>query len=204
MTQPYPITEKITHVADALSLLLEQFKRMPRMVGVVTAFVAQVQELETAWYSLLTEVNIDTGVGASLDIIGSILGVPRYGLADDVYRVRLRVEVLIRASHGTVDDLLRIMTAATALVPLVTSSLVEPSPATALCTIVGTVPLTFPGELLGFLNRARSLGVQLFLQNDFELAFTLATGLTEELDLTHGWGDDANPVTGGKLSGVGA
>jgi hypothetical protein len=172
------------------------------MVGVLRAMVEQVQELEVVWYDILTKVNINEGVGDQLDLVGAWLGVPRYGLSDATYRVRLRVEILVRNSYGTMNDLLGIMVAALALETGVTVTLEEPSPATALATIIGTVPAGTSELILGFLNRARALGVKLFLQNIFDNPFTLADTGAEELDTTHGWGDDGNPATGGKLSGV--
>lgn len=200
MGWPYTRNDEVEETA--LAVLLEQFRNKPRMEGLLSALVGPFQELETVFWDLLTKVNINDGTGDQLDLVGKWLGLKRYGLDDETYRVRLRVEVLIRASNGTINDLLRIMVAALALQTGVTTSLEEPSPATALVHIVGTVPVGMPQEILSFLNRARPLGVKLFLQWEYDGAFTFSDSLSEEADSSHGWGDSTNPVTGGVFSGV--
>lgn len=198
----YVLTKNETVAATAVGLLLQQFKGKPRMEGLLSAFVGPFQELENVFWDILTKVNIDTGESHQLDLIGSWLGVKRYGLSDATYRVRLRVEILIAASNGTINDLMRIMVAALALQTGVTSVLTEPSPATALVRILGTIPAGMPQEILWFLNRARPLGVKLYLQWEYDNAFTFASGSTPELDTDHGWGSATNPAIGGLFSGV--
>lgn len=198
----YSVSPKTTVVAEAIDTLLQQFKTKPRMVGVLSALVAGVQEAENALVPLFTDVNLDTGVGHQLDLIGKLIGTKRYGVSDTVYRVRLRVEILVKNSAGTLEQLLEIMRVATSLYPGTTCNIQQAGVATVLASLTGPVPVSLPTELFLFLDRARALGVQLFLNYSPDDAFTLATGLTEELDTTHGWGDDTNPVTGGELSGV--
>lgn len=199
---PWPYTKNEGVAATALATLLEQHRNKPRKEGLLSALVSPFQELETVFWDLLTKVNINEGEGDQLDLVGKWLGVKRYGLSDTTYRVRLRVEILVRASNGTVNDLLRIMVAALALQTGVTPALEEPSPATGLARIIGTVPPGMPQEILGFLNRARPLGVKLFLQWEYDEAFTFSDSLSEEADSSHGWGDSTNPATGGAFSGV--
>lgn len=198
----YPVTPKTTVVEEAVATLLQQFKTKPRMVGVLTSLVGGVQGIETALGDLFSKINLETGVGHQLDLIGKLIGVKRYGVSDTVYRVRLRVEILVKNSAGTLEQLLEIMRVATSLYPGTAFNIQQAGVATVVASLSGPVPVSLPIELFLFLDRARALGVQLFLNYSPDDAFTLATGLTEELDTTHGWGDDTNPATGGKLSGV--
>lgn len=202
MAGAYSVTRNPLVIDNIMAVMLHQFFGKTRLEGVAAALGVELQSLEDGIYQLLSEVNLDTGVGAQLDLIGKVLGVPRLGLSDENYRVRLRVEILVRASRGTIDDLLGIVRAAMALILDASYSLSEPSTATVEITFTGTVGTLFPVELLSFLERARVYGVQLWLVRADEDAFTFATGTEEELDTSEGWGDALDSDVGGYLSGI--
>src|SRR5262245_2616348 len=55
------------------------------------ALLAPAASLEHALQQLLTERNVNTAIGAQLDLIGKIVGRPRAGVADDeIYRRYIR------------------------------------------------------------------------------------------------------------------
>lgn len=202
MAGAYSVTKNPLVIDNIMAVMLQQLFGKTRLEGVAAALGVELQSLEDGVYQLLSEVNLDTGVGAQLDLIGKVLGVPRLGLSDENYRVRLRVEILVRASRGTIDDLLGIVRAAMALILDASYSLSEPSTATVEITFTGTVGTLFPVELFSFLERARVYGVQLWLVRADEDAFTFATGTEEELDTSEGWGDALDSDVGGYLSGI--
>lgn len=200
--KPYSVT-KNTDVEGTIVGTLLQRLRKPRIEGIAKAIAAEAQSVEDAAYQLLTEINLDVGVGAQLDLIGKLLRVPRRLLTDDTYKVRLRVEILLNRSAGTIDDVLSVVRAASALVSDAVYSLDRPSPATIEVSFEGTVTDAFLSELWGFLNRARGLGIALILVFGETDAFTLGDDADGEIeDTTHGWGDSDNVATGGKLRGI--
>ncbi len=69
---------KIDHVELALSRLPEQWQGKPVTKGLVESWLKSFQEVEDVFFQLLTERNIDNGVGAQLDVIGYLVGQPRY------------------------------------------------------------------------------------------------------------------------------
>lgn len=97
-----------THVDDALARFQQTLKDQPNLAAFLTAVVAPVQDIEDAMQQLLTERSIDTAVGAQLDDIGAIVGQPRNGLADDVYRRYVRARIMTNRSRGIVEDILQV------------------------------------------------------------------------------------------------
>ncbi len=78
-------------ISDLLSILLVPF-----------------QEVESVFQQLLTECDVNTAVGAQLDVVGALVGCRRRGLADDVYRRHIRATVSVNKSSGTIDQLIGI------------------------------------------------------------------------------------------------
>ena len=105
------IIKQLDHVTDGLSRLLTQYKGKTRMEAVLTAYLEQVQELETAFFELLELRFLDTVVGVPLDVAGKILGEPRNGRVDELYRVALKARALINYSEGTPENLLEVLLA---------------------------------------------------------------------------------------------
>lgn len=103
------LTEKTDHVEEAISNLIEFFKRKPKMVSTLTAFVNQIQDLEIMFFQLLNEVTLDNAIGVQLDGIGAIVGEEREGRNDDDYRLAIRVRILLNLSNGTPEEILTIV-----------------------------------------------------------------------------------------------
>lgn len=78
-------------ISDLLSLLLVPF-----------------QEVEDMLQQLLTECDVNTAVGAQLDVVGVMVGCARRGLGDDVYRRHIRATVSVNKSSGTINQLISI------------------------------------------------------------------------------------------------
>ena len=66
----------------------------------------QTQEIEDAFYDLLTKRWIDSAEGAQLDIIGDILKTTRSGYSDDIYRIRIKAAIIRYTSLGRIEDLI--------------------------------------------------------------------------------------------------
>ncbi len=186
------------------ALLLQQFQR-PRMLAVATAIATEIAKAEDAWQTIYRGVNLDDGVGDALDVIGSWLGVPRYGLSDDDYRLRLRVEIAVLLSNGTMPDLIGVVRAALGGFPTVAYTLSDVAHATVRVYLAGVVTTEFVSKLLGYLNRARAVGVRIVLEYSLHSdadTFTFSSTDTPEVDTARGFGDSTNPATGGYFAGA--
>lgn len=104
------------HVARSLALLIEQFQPKERINGVVEVVVGRHQDVENNGNDLLVFRYIDSAFGATLDIIGEIVGQAREGRNDADYREAIKTRVTINTSGGipeTVIQALRFFTKAT-------------------------------------------------------------------------------------------
>lgn len=89
-----------------LTLLFEQYKESPKIVGMLQAFAAEFDLLDQAQVEVATEVlNIDQAVGAQLDMLGRIANLPRAGRDDEGYRAILRASFISRHS-GAPDQII--------------------------------------------------------------------------------------------------
>lgn len=109
------IVQKIdTHVQDALDRLLVQYKGLPRIKGLITALVQQIQDLEDAIYDLDQGRQFWNGtttpaIGAQLDVIGLIVGIARNGLSDQQYILFIFGKIAENFSNGTRPEIATIV-----------------------------------------------------------------------------------------------
>lgn len=95
------------HVARAQSLLIEQFKKRPKINSIVKAIVQSVQKLEYVFVDLLSFRFLDKAYGAQLDGLGEIVGEQRNGLNDTDYREAIRFRIYINISSGEPETLIK-------------------------------------------------------------------------------------------------
>lgn len=101
---------RIDHTATGLSLLISQYADKPKIAALLTSYLDRVQTIEDGLLDVYSMVlNIDSAVGAQLDIVGTILNEPRAGAPDFIYRRKLKTKVLVIRSQGTVEDLIEII-----------------------------------------------------------------------------------------------
>lgn len=108
MTTATLTTERL---AQAVANLIDQFKGQPNIEAFIEAWAQQSQEVELAAFEVLTETTLDAAVGVQLDGLGDIVGVERAGLSDTDYRLRIRAQILLNNSSGTIDDIIQIAVA---------------------------------------------------------------------------------------------
>ena len=105
--------EKISdHVQRAEKKILSQYKegKTRNSINLRTLckiFVEEIQELENAFYDLYTLRYINTAFGYQLDRIGDSIGIQRYGLDDEAYRKRIHSQIILNASNGETELLIR-------------------------------------------------------------------------------------------------
>lgn len=105
-----PATLIADHVDRALDRLRQQFRDQPNIEAWLRVLVAPVQDLEQAMYEVLVGRGVETAVGVQLDAIGTIVGQPRNGRSDEVYRAFIRARIATNKSNGTIENVLNVTT----------------------------------------------------------------------------------------------
>lgn len=101
--------EKIDDItSNALDRLPTQFKGKERIEGMIAAFTDQLQEIEDVLSDLVEFRALDNAQGAQIDVIGKIVGEPRKGRNDDLYKLWVRARIAINTSRGTPEDLIKV------------------------------------------------------------------------------------------------
>lgn len=103
------------HAAEAMANIIAFFgNETPRTQAFVEACAAQVQELEDAFWGLLTAFNLDTATGDQLLLLGRLVGEPQLGRSDEDFRAGIRARLMVNRSNGKAEEFYAI---ARALVP---------------------------------------------------------------------------------------
>jgi len=180
------LTEKTTHVDEAVLLPVEQFRGKPKLAAFLTAFVNQLQELEAVFFDLMEDRWLDTAVGAQLDGLGEIVGVERLGLDDTDYRAAIRAKIRFNLSSGTIPD-------NTTILPLLISNsfeIVEWFPA-AFDVVVSDAFTETASVIAKQLSKAA--GVRAYLEYtkvDDDNTFSFADGDTAQTDADKGFAEE--------------
>lgn len=157
----------------------QQFKDKPNILAFLDALTGPIQDIEDAFYDLLTERGVDTAVGDQLDDLGTIVGQPRDGLSDDDYRPFLRARIATNRSNGTINDL--IVISELILDDLLSPLTIEPQyPAGVVVNVDEELSEDLSDALIGFLRDAKSSGVRLILEyftDEEPFTFAIATFL---------------------------
>jgi hypothetical protein len=100
----------------ALALLVSQFRgqkangELTNLQKLIKVLIAPAQRLEDVKWQLKTERWLSTSIGAQLDEIGVILGLPRkIGESDEDYRERLQFQIFINTTSGTPEEVMAVL-----------------------------------------------------------------------------------------------
>lgn len=96
------------HLQQALDAWLSQDRTRPRLLALVRTICAQVQELEDYLWDAYVSAPLTAASGDGLDVWGRLLGEPREGADDIVYRRCLSARLLVLRSDGRVDEMITI------------------------------------------------------------------------------------------------
>ena len=103
------ITHITDHATQAKARLLQQYKGREDIETLMDAlFGDQVQETEDALVGMDRRLNIDLNSGVQLDGIGEIVGQPRSGMLDAVYKLFLKGRIGKNTSEGTLEDVISV------------------------------------------------------------------------------------------------
>jgi hypothetical protein len=90
-------------------LLLQQYKDSENLNKILEIVFDSCQELETVFLQLKNILNIDSNSGASLDLIGDIVGQKREGMEDAEYKKNLKFAIFKNSSRGFLFDVIKIL-----------------------------------------------------------------------------------------------
>jgi hypothetical protein len=90
-------------------LLLQQYKDSENLNKILEIIFDSCQELETVFLQLKNILNIDSNSGASLDLIGDIVGQKRDGMEDTEYKKNLKFAIFKNSSRGFLFDVIKIL-----------------------------------------------------------------------------------------------
>lgn len=193
--------EVTTHVADGLAGLPHQLRGRPAYEALLTTYLTQAQELESAAWDLYA-LGIDESSAHALDQIGVILGAARpTGLADSHYRWILKAVVVALTSNGTLNDLIRAMRELMGGSSLA-FDISEVFPGDLVVEPVSATDLT-ARTILTALARVKAGGVGLqVIDVPTGDTFAFSTLTTRALSASSRGFSDTSGVTGGKLVGA--
>lgn len=69
----------------------------------------QLMEIEGQIYKLSEQYDIEKAKGVLLDRIGNILAEPREGNEDELYRLLIKLRILLNTTDGTVNDIIKVI-----------------------------------------------------------------------------------------------
>lgn len=93
------------HAAIVVPLVLSQYQKAPRMLGLIKAGCAQADDVEEALYQIREGLKLDNAVGPQLDILGKIYRETRDGRSDADYREAIRVRASLSV-NGNPEEIL--------------------------------------------------------------------------------------------------
>jgi len=99
---------KIDNYNQFLDLLLYQYTDSTNLRGIITGFLENADDIETALFEIQDEFYLADAVGAQLDILGIIFGVSRNGLFDALYRKAIQEKAILRYS-GEPETIIELM-----------------------------------------------------------------------------------------------
>ena len=85
-------------VTTTLAKFADQFEGSEKLMNLMRAFLEPIDEILSTTADLKNNRWLETAVGAQLDQLGAIVGMPRFGRLDDDYRRAIRFQIFINLS----------------------------------------------------------------------------------------------------------
>lgn len=160
------------------------------------------QEIENALWQILQSRFVDDAFGASLVLLGKIVGEPQNNRPDPSYRVRIKARIRINQSAGGAPDIL----AVAKLLEPANAFIYTPSPPASFVLAMVNPPSGFAtaSEFAGLIGEATAAGIGGFVVMPTDVdGFVLgdATGSIDTADLGDSTGSlDTAPLPDGRLT----
>ena len=167
MSSGPPVYVATDHTAAMTAGLISQFAGLPNLAAWITAFGAQLNDVDQFFGQLFTELNIENATGAQLDGLGNILGQSRNGLSDTAYQTLLQARIVSYRSQGTVENLIQILLSLAAAQSV---QVIEAQPAAISVVVAGEgTPALTNSDIVTAVYQAKPAGVLLTLNAATEL-----------------------------------
>src|SRR5581483_11861886 len=116
MADRMALTHQTDYAGRSRAQYLEQYKGKPRFDAWVQSYVAEIQELEDAAWTLWVNRVLQNGLatGDLLDKLGKLVGQDRGGQLDPQYQILITARIKTNRSSGRREELITI---ASLLVP---------------------------------------------------------------------------------------
>jgi hypothetical protein len=197
------------HTQQALELLIDAYKGLPRLSGLIASFTNRIQEFEDINWDVLNKRLLDYtdrngnpahAAGAQLDVIGRLVGRGRNGQDDATYLVYIRAQIFLNKSRALRGDVVTLLQ----LIESASFTYTEYYP----CEIVveyAAPTAASPLVLQELAQRCVTGGVHLFIIEQAEAesdAFLFGDDTVGgQVDAAHGLADDLGNV-GGFTAGI--
>lgn len=198
------LTQITDHALRARARLLEQYRNRPQLASFVAGMASTVQTLEDAIFAMIAQTAIPTATGVWLEWLGAIVGEERGAEGDAVFRRYILARILANRSHGTLEDVVRVLDAAFGA-PVASPAIRELGRACLQVDPNTDYATSLRDRLIRLLasTRAAGVGQTLFWQADgLSKTFTFSVGAGLEVDADAGFGDTSAPLVGGTFAGA--
>lgn len=187
-------------VAKAIARLTDLYRTKRNVRALVETLAERFAAEDLVDYELYQAQWISTANGALLDAVGELVGEPRLGRSDELYRLWIQARIRINRTQGTIPDsyhLIRLVTG-----PGVEITYTPLYPAAYTIELNGTD--VDPTELYKLLDAVRPAGVQMNLtvNADRTKLFTFSdTDTVTPNDTDRGFGNPSQTI-GGHWQGI--
>ena len=103
---------KIDQISKGLDRSIYDLKKED-FEKILRVLLKQVQDIEDTNFQILDERAVYSAIGSQLDVIGTLLLVPREGLEDEPYRKKLLLKISTNSASGTPNSMINIIKAYT-------------------------------------------------------------------------------------------
>ena len=204
----YPITadSKFSDLSErALARRIDEYKNDDDFASLVSSYVEELQAIENDTWSVIVDRLLENAEGVQLDVLGRIVGEPRYSDDDDEYRFGIRARIAVNLSQGLRSDIYLVST-----MVLYSSGvpadfvITERYPCSVFIEALDVIDYTI-SRVMGYLRQTRAGGVRLHLiypTYPTTDSFIWSDNDTS-VDSNQGWADALNiDLFGGYFSGV--
>lgn len=86
------------------NLLIIQYNGLPKASQTIEV-LTNAASGDELMLQLQEAFNVDTAIGAQLDLIGQLVGASRYGLSDDEYRILIKFKIIVNNASATMESI---------------------------------------------------------------------------------------------------
>ncbi|CAM0047050.1 hypothetical protein VPHK406_0064 [Vibrio phage K406] len=158
--------KSIDHVTEGLSKFTSRLDH-EELKNFVSIFLERYQKVEDSLLVLSNQKSIDLAEGVWLDYIGQLLGIPREGLSDIDYRLKLRTRILSSNADGTPNKVIQLVKDFTSSAALENPSVMYRHQNLTYAVLVINSQTNIGKDLYSLVEDIRPAGVNLKLMNDF-------------------------------------